>query len=363
MGRVMIGGKRIYPIFLPHAGCPFQCVYCDQYKVVSTSHVCGTTEELTAHCRRELAGLEAAHHKDRESMEVAFYGGTFTALPQDVLQGILDAVVPLVRSGTVTGVRFSTRPDCMSSEVCDLLEKYPIRTVELGVQSLDDEVLARSRRGYDARTVERAARRIRSRGWTLGIQLMLGLPGDSPSKFLDSVQKAVYLGGELIRFYPLVVLEGTVLAQWYRDGLYRPLELEEAIRWCVPAYDHLLKLGKPPIRMGLQVDERLGREGTVLAGPLHPSFGYLVRVHWWRQKVHEAIERRGIVGADGEILTVHVPERVISEVVGPGRVNISHWMRGRSFARVEVKGHSPWSPPEPDCSGEPFYLSRRLDRS
>lgn len=357
--------NRIYPIFIPHAGCPFQCVYCDQHRITSGPGRMdrSTAQELTSHCLNGLAAVEAvqAQAGDRRPMEVAFYGGTFTALPHEVLHTVLGAAKSLVDKGVVSGVRFSTRPDCVSREVCDLLEDYPVQTVELGVQSFDDEVLAKSRRGYDVRTVEQAAERVKSRGWTLGIQLMAGLPGDSPSKFLSSVKQAVSLQGELIRFYPVIVLEGTLLARWYREGLYKPLDLEEAVHWCVPAYDYLLQSGKPPIRMGLQTDAQWSEQGAVLAGPLHPSFGYLVRVHWWRQKIHEALQRWVVAGRERETLTVHVPERVVSEVVGPGRSNIHCWMRDHSFVSVKVTGHHPWAPPAPCNPLAPFYFSRRID--
>lgn len=336
----MTPGKRIYPIFLPHAGCPFQCVYCNQNRIVSGSPMQAGSRDLMDRCLRELAHVETACANDPEPMEVAFYGGTFTALSPTILHRILGAVKPLVAKGVLSGVRFSTRPDFITHEICEFLACYPVQTVELGVQSFDDEVLEKSRRGHDSRSVEGAAAMIRERGWTLGIQLMLGLPGDTAEKFLRSVQRASSLGADLIRFYPVLVLEGTDLARWFEAGLYTPLPLEEAVEWCVPAYDHLVKLGRPPIRMGLQADAQLEQSGTVLAGPYHPSFGYLVRVRWWRQRVDELLSRHDRRASCGKSLTVHVPQRVVSEVLGPGRVNLGHWGHAASSGSVTVKGHA-----------------------
>lgn len=334
--------RRIYPIFLSHAGCPFRCVYCDQKKIAFQSPSGVPSKDVLDHCRKELSALKRAHTPGKGPMEVAFYGGTFTALPEQLLQQILELAKPLVKEGVLSGIRFSTRPDSINSRICDLLEKYPVQTVELGVQSFDDQVLANSHRGHGSLAVYEAVDHIRSRGWAVGIQLMLGLPGDGPERFLRSVREAALLHADLVRFYPVVVLEGTTLAQWYRNGIYKPLGLEEAIHWCVPAFDHLVQRGNPPVRMGLQADASLEKPGTILAGPYHPAFGYLVRVAWWRQRVDDSLADGIPCSSREAILTVRVPKRLLSEVVGPNRMNIHHWVRTWSLAQVQVAGVDSW---------------------
>ncbi len=345
--------KRIYPIFLSHAGCPFHCVYCDQQKIASHFLPRPESKDILDHCQRELSTLRGMHKGQKDPMEVAFYGGTFTALPKPLLRQILELVKPLVREGVLSGVRFSTRPDFVTSSICDLLENYPVKAVELGVQSFDDEVLAKSRRGHDSLAVYEAVDLVRRRGWTLGIQLMLGLPGDDPERFLESVKRAASLHAGLIRFYPVLVLEGTTLARWYKKGSFRPLTLEEAIHWCVPAYDHLVKWGTPPVRMGLQADTQLEKPGTILAGPYHPSFGYLVRVAWWRRRIDEALESHAPPRGEKACLTLRVPKRAVSEVIGPKGMNIQHWVGTWSLGQLNVAGADSWDEPNFELDWSP----------
>ena len=195
----------IYPVFLPHAGCPFQCLYCNQRVVVShdpgESDILGFVESgLRAYsnqiCRSGCSG------------EIAFFGGTFSALPLALIESILAAVAIPIGQGIFTGIRFSTRPDCLGGDVVDLLSRYPFRTVELGVQSLSDSVLQKSRRGYCVRSVYDAKKRVRDEGWQLGIQLMAGLPGDTQGLFFDNA-KAIEIEPDFLRIYPTLVLEGT----------------------------------------------------------------------------------------------------------------------------------------------------------
>ena len=182
-----------------------------------------------------------------------------------------------VRQGIFTGIRFSTRPDCLGDEVVELISKYPVRAVELGVQSLSDTVLQKSRRGYSARSVEESAKRVRDSGWALGIQMMAGLPGDTRGLFIQSMDKAIALAPDFLRIYPTLVLAGTNLADSFRKGIYTPLSLDEAVTWLTPAYAAALRAGIPVIRMGLHPDPALEKPGVILAGPYHPAFGHLVR--------------------------------------------------------------------------------------
>lgn len=322
----------IYPVFLPHAGCPFQCVYCNQHAVASEPVCCDTAPVVRVDTALREYGAQVK--KTGRAGEIAFYGGTFTALPHGVMESILTMATGYVRDGVFTGIRFSTRPDCLGTDVCRLLSNFPVRTVELGVQSFSDAVLVESGRGYNVAVAVKAAERARRHGWKLGIQLMAGLPGDSAAAFHGSIQRGIELAPDFFRIYPTLVLNGTRLADLLRTGKYRPLDLEEAVGWVVPAYDLTIRAGIPVIRMGLHSDPALREPGVILAGPYHPAFGYIVRCRWWR----DLIDKELAVSpppAD-TVLALRVAGRHISELVGPGRSNIAHWISRWKLRTVRV---------------------------
>jgi histone acetyltransferase (RNA polymerase elongator complex component) len=341
----MIHKNVVYPIFLPHAGCPFQCIYCNQQALTASPSCAGSAAGISASFREQLRQLTEQARERLVPGELAFYGGTFTALPAEVIEEILETAALPVHAGVFTGLRFSTRPDGMVENLCTLLSHYPIETVELGVQSLDDAVLVQSRRGYSSEIVKTAAAQVRERGWRLGLQLMLGLPGDSPEIFLASIRRAVALRPDFVRIYPTLVLAGTRLAEWYRSGDYVPLSLEAALSWCVPAYDLLFRERIPIARLGLHSDPELLKPGAILAGPYHPAFGYLVRVHWWRERLNRHFEAHPDP-LKGRTLTVYVGDRSLSEVVGPKRSNIRHWQEKWRFGELRVVGRADRLPGE-----------------
>lgn len=331
----------IYPIFLPHSGCSFRCVYCDQVRVTSQPDASSPRDALGSF-HAQLGRLVEAARKHPPAGEVAVYGGTFTALPREHLIEVLNALRVCVDRGDFSGIRFSTRPDGMSDRVIELLRGYPVRTVELGVQSFRDEVLRASERGYDAVRAVEAAAAVKAMGWELGIQLMPGLPGDSLTGFRETVHRTVTLKPQLVRIYPTVVIQGTRLASWFAAGRFVPLSLEEALDQCAWAYGALSDAGIPVARMGLHGDPELLRPGHIVAGPFHPAFGYLVRARWWRNRVDACIGDR-LPMAAGRSLVVRVPERRVSEVLGPGRENLTHWKTRWGLASVQVRGESAWT--------------------
>ncbi|MDR3569010.1 MAG: radical SAM protein [Syntrophobacteraceae bacterium] len=316
----MFPEKMIYPVFLPHAGCPFQCVYCNQRVTVSCAERGSALAEFV---RSRLADYAGQVQISGIPGEIAFYGGTFTALPPGLVDEILCAASVFVDRGVFTGVRFSTRPDCLDITVVDMLSRYPVRTVELGAQSLSDLVLQKSGRGYLAEAVVSAAKRIKRKGWRLGVQLMAGLPGDDPAKFMESMRRAIALGADFLRIYPTLVLEGTELARAYRQGLYVPLSLDEAVELISPAYDLALRAGVPIIRMGLQADPALEKPGVILAGPYHPAFGSLVKSRWWQERIDRHLSSLGEIS--GEEMIIRVAPNRVSDVIGHRKSNLLHW--------------------------------------
>jgi histone acetyltransferase (RNA polymerase elongator complex component) len=328
---------RIYPIFLPHAGCPFQCVFCDQ-RAVNTGAPEGLLWDQT---QSQLPILVKEARRSALVGEVAFYGGTFTALPRQQMQQLLSAVTPYVEEGLFSGIRFSTRPDCLTPDACSFLKRFPVHSVELGVQSFSDVVLARSQRGYSRARVHQACALVRKHGWKLGIQLMLGLPGDTQERFQQSVAAAIALQPAFVRIYPTVVLVGTQLAQWTRSGEYQPLTVEQAVRWCVPAYDAFGKAGIPIARLGLHADLGLQSGAALVAGPYHPAFGQLVRSAWWRERIDEQLAQFPGIGTE-QRLAIHVAQRLVSDVVGMRRANLDHWQRRWRLQTVCVRGEVNW---------------------
>lgn len=329
-----MSARTIYPIFLPHAGCPFQCVYCNQNSVIS-DRLSGSSIRDYLHGRLDVF-RDHASKQTATPGELAFYGGTFTAIAADVMRFVLDTASLWVERGVFSGIRFSTRPDRLGPEIRCILADYPVRTIELGVQSLVDSVLLASGRGYRAAAVSDAVASVRAMGWELGIQLMLGLPGDQREKFLASVFAAIDLKPDFVRLYPTLVLPGTVLADRHAAGRYRPLTIDEAVAWCTEAYEAFVEADIPVVRMGLHADPALQKPGAVAAGPYHPAFGYLVKVNWWRRQVD-----RFLAAADrtsGKRLLLRAPARYISEVHGPARGNINHWLTHWHLAEVQVKG-------------------------
>lgn len=344
----MVHRKRIYPVFLAHAGCPFQCVYCNQRAMTRLAPSADAGNGVVPRFQAQFSRLLEDARKQRRPGELAFYGGTFTALPRAVIGEILDSVTPWVRAGVFSGLRFSTRPDGMSEEIGARLSPYPVETIELGVQSLVDEVLEISQRGYSSERVKGAVELIRKGGWRLGLQLMLGLPGDSPARFAETVARALALKPDFVRIYPTLVVTGTELAEWYRSGSYVPLPLDEAISWCVPAYEAFHRARIPVARLGLHPDPELQKPGTVVAGPCHPAFGYLVRVEWWKMRVDRYLESHdGSIA--GKAMTLCIADRSLSEVIGPAHANIRYWVERWHLAEAKVKGRADQPPAAFDC--------------
>ena len=335
--------SHIYPIFLPHAGCPFQCIYCNQHLVTrSEPDIHGGEDGLIRIVQDRLHEHAKRACKDPCPGEIAFYGGTFTALKRETMAAILDESSQWVHRKAFSGIRFSTRPDCMSHPVCLILKDYPIQTVELGVQSFSDEVLDASGRGYPAVAAENAARLVKNSRWNLGIQLMPGLPEDTRERFLASVETCVAVGADFVRLYPSLVLERTALVGLHRTGRYVPLSLEEAVSWCAQAYEELGRSGIPLARAGLHGDPELERPGAIVAGPYHPAFGYLVRVRWWRERVDRLLSALSTESC-GRFLTVFVPRNLISEAIGPGRANVNHWKSRWAVDEIQILGRADWT--------------------
>lgn len=270
------GVKRhfIIPIFIPHQGCPYRCVFCQQKTITNTSEDLCTPDDIKTAIESGIGSKRFPSHTPKE---IAFYGGTFTSLPTASMKGMLGAVKPFMNAGAIGAIRLSTRPDSIDEEKLDILQSYGVATVELGAQSMDDEVLTLSNRGHNASDTVNAVQLLKKRGFKVGVQLMPGLPGDSSEVFMDTIGKVVGLKPHMARLYPTLVLKGTKLAQWHQEGRYTPMGLDQTVSVCKDACMSLEASGIPVIRIGLMSSPSLLKKGEIIAGPWHPSLGFLVR--------------------------------------------------------------------------------------
>ncbi|PIE36257.1 radical SAM protein [candidate division KSB3 bacterium] len=264
---------KIIAIFLPHQGCPRRCVFCHQ------PHITGialSTEVTPEDIRQQI---EQALHEPKSlrqgaTFEVAFYGGTFTGLPFDVQECFLATVQPYIEQGDITGIRISTHPCLFDDRIFSLLESYTISLIELGIQSFDDDVLDQANRGYTARQATMIVHNLQARKIDVGIHLMIGLPGDSSEKSLESARKSITLRPASVRLHPTLVIQGTRLEQLFQKGKYTPLSLDEAITTCKEMLQLFRAARIPVIRIGLQPTNSM--EQHIVAGPHHPAIRQLV---------------------------------------------------------------------------------------
>jgi len=279
----------IVPVFIPNQGCPHRCVFCEQEKITAE-------QKGRVDARRVARIIETAISSRRFNpahAEVAFYGGTFANLNLQVMEELLGAVSPFLKKGMFTGIRVSTRPDSLDPEKLALMKRGGVRTVELGVQSMDDHVLALSGRGHSAQDSEKAVGLLKNLGFQVGVQLMPGLPGDSRAVFLSTVEKIIGLEPNMARLYPALVIKGTALARMYERGDYLPLGLPEAVEICAESCTILEKAGIPVIRIGLMSSPTLLLQDQILGGPWHTAFGFLVRCRMYQKAIASQLPSRG----------------------------------------------------------------------
>ncbi len=309
----------IIPVFVPDLGCPHQCVFCNQKKITGLRNIPG---------REKVAALIAVYLKTMPcgpgiKREVAFYGGSFTAVDPGLQRELLTPAYRSLVKGEIDGIRVSTRPDSVSEEIMALLSSYGVNTVEIGVQSMDDEVLFKAGRGHTSRDVLRAAAFVRAWGMDLGFQMMVGLPGDTEKKDVFTASELIGLKPDLVRIYPCLVLEGTRLADLFETGEYIPLTTDQAVTICKKLLLMFEKAGINVIRIGLQPSEQINLEGDVLAGPYHPAFRELVESAVARDQVEFLLKKAAVEKACEIELTV--PAQDVSFVRGHKGSNVEYF--------------------------------------
>lgn len=307
------------PIFIPHLGCPHNCIFCNQKKITGQSAPT-TLEDAKSEIQRYLSFLPQGE------IEISFFGGSFTAIGVQEQIAYLSLAQEYVKKGQVRGIRLSTRPDAVDWETLKRLQEYGVTTVELGVQSFCDEVLQQAGRGHSAQCALDACKRVKEAGFSLGIQLMCGLPGDTLERDLYSAEEAKKLG-DFVRIYPLLVLKDTPLEELYRKGRYLPLSMEEAVERVASMKEILAPL--PVIRTGLCTQDL--KEEDVTAGPFHPAFGELVDATLYDRRVRKWLEGRK---TEGLTLVIFAPKQEISKLSGQKKSNLIGWKRDYHFNRI-----------------------------
>lgn len=319
------------PIFIPHLGCPFKCIFCNQKKIASQEQT--SVAELVRIVENHLQTISG----EDLQIELAFFGGNFTAVEENLQKAYLQAAYPFLQSGKIQGIRLSTRPDCIDRERLNLLAEWGVSTIELGVQSLNDEVLKASWRGYKAEEVFKACHLIKEQGFQLGIQLMIGLPGDNYERDMETARKVVSLQPDMVRIYPTLVIAATHLQTMYQKGEYLPLSLEEAVATSKDMFICFRKADIDVIRMGLHPAEDLRSEGTIIAGPFHPSFGELVEQEIFKEQAAEAIKRLFAVSGIQKEIIVFVHPRDLSKMSGQKKTNIDYLQKYFSLDKMLIK--------------------------
>ncbi len=307
-------------IFVPHNGCPNMCSFCNQFAI--TSHV----YQPSAADVDDAVNIAVNSMGDRcKDSEIAFFGGSFTAIERSYMIEILSAAYKYICSGTVKGIRVSTRPDAINNDILDVLERYGVTTIELGAQSMNDEVLLANKRGHTCEDVIKASKLIKNRGFALGLQMMTGLYLDDDNGALSTCEQFIALKPDCVRIYPTIVLKDTLLADYFNQKIYSPQTVENAVNLCGQLLKRFNYANIPVIRIGLHTIN----EDDYIAGPWHPAFGELCEGQLAYLELKEQIKSCGR-------FNVFVHPSKVSKTIGHKRCNILKFEEDSIFISVKA---------------------------
>ncbi|GAA0708391.1 radical SAM protein [Paraclostridium ghonii] len=304
--------KRIIPIFVPHRGCPHDCIFCNQKKITGVS-----TDITSENVRNIIEEYLTTIDKDA-SIEIAFFGGSFTAIDMDIQRGLLSVAKEYVDKNIVDDIRMSTRPDCINDEILTMLKEYKVSIIELGVQSLDEKVLIDSVRGHSDEDVFKSSKLIKEYGIKLGLQMMVGLPSDTEEKCIKTANKFIELKPDCVRVYPTLVVKETGLEKLLNEGKYNSFTLEKSIdivkKVLVLFYINNINV----IRVGLQATEDIAIGKEVLAGPYHPAYRELVESKMYGDYIEYLIGKYNVK----KDVVVLVNKKNVSRILGNKKSNV-----------------------------------------
>ena len=295
-------------IFVPHIGCPNKCSFCNQRHITGVFLAPHAEDVITA-----VNNAKRSKNYNPKTTQIAFFGGSFTAINRNYMMSLLSVAASFVKSGDVAGIRISTRPDAIDEEILALLKENYVTAIELGAQSLNDRVLKMNNRGHKCSDVEKASRLIKEAGFELGIQIMTGLYTDNDEKAIKTAEKVIEIKPDTVRIYPTIVLKDTTLAALYLDGIYKPQKLDEAVSLASKLYLMFTDADIKVIRLGLHSIE----QEAFLAGPWHPAFSELCMSSIMLKKAISLLGEKGNY-------TIYVGKSDISKMIGQKRSNLLH---------------------------------------
>jgi len=316
----------IIPIFVMYRGCPNRCVFCNERIAAGDYSDRVTADTVRAICDRHLGSA------GRRFDQIAFYGGNFTGMDREYQRELLTAAKEYIDAGMADSIRISTRPDYIDEERIDLIAGYPVSTVEIGAQSMVDEVLFAAGRGHTADDVRSALKLLRSAGFKTGTHLMAGLPGDTREGFEYTVEEIIALRPDTVRIHPTIVFRDTPLAEAWREGTYIPLTLDQAVDLCKHALLRFREEGIPVIRLGLHTTPEMIVGDSVVAGPFHPAFRSLVESAIFLGMATRLLESRDRKGGS---IVFSVSPRDVSNLRGMKNRNIG--ILKESFGLSEIQ--------------------------
>lgn len=314
----------IIPLFIPHEGCPHDCVFCNQ------DRISGATEKVTAKNVYETVDeyLKTIDYKNA-TVEISFFGGTFTAIKEERQRELLSVAKEYKEKGLIDKIRMSTRPDYINDYILTYLKEYKVDIIELGVQSLDNKVLHAAGRGHTAEEVEEASKLIKKYGITLGHQIMPGLPRDNFERDIETVKKSISMNPDICRIYPSLVIKDTPMETMYNNGIYKPYTLEEAVEITKEMYKLYTEAGVQVIRVGLQPTDTIAEGKDVIAGPFHPAFRELVEGSLLADKIRDALK-------DKKIGTIRINSKDLSKLYANKKTYFKKLLEEGYVLNVEI---------------------------
>lgn len=317
--------RNIIPIFVPHLGCPHDCIFCNQKKIT------GYDTDISRETVHQQILEYLSYFKHQNNIEVAFYGGSFTAMSLKLQQELLSEANEWKEQTIIQSIRLSTRPDAISPKILEMLQKYHVDTIELGVQSLNPEVLMAAERGHDTACVYHSAQLIRQYGFSLGLQQMVGLPKDNYEKSMYTAREFIRIRPDFVRIYPVLVIKNTKLEQDYLMDKYLPLTVEQSLPWVGNLLVQYEKANIDVIRIGLQVTDTLQLGKDVLAGPFHPAYGQLVMNRIYINAISNYFQQNRIQKTS---VTIWGNGRDISNLVGQKSIGRKQLMNNFQLSKV-----------------------------
>lgn len=311
--------QYIIPIFVPHLGCPNDCVFCNQ------KSISGQTKQVTKDDVKKIIEEHLKYVKEDSKVEIAFFGGSFTAIQEEKQRELLETAYEYIKSGKAQNIRISTRPDYIDKQILKRLKRYKVKTIELGVQSTNDYILTKAGRGHTFEDVKKASKLIRRYGFNLGHQMMVGLPESTVLDEINTAKQLIKLKPKMVRIYPVLVIKGTKLEKDYNEEKYKALTVVQAVEICKELVKMFVSKNIEVIRIGLQPTEEISNpddeKSEVVAGPFHPAFRQLVESGIWNDVIVNKIKKLNTKVKE-VVITVNPTD--INNVVGHKRENINN---------------------------------------